>query len=256
MKKFLICLLGVFICLLAHAATETINWFVDGNTYATTTCQTGGDITLPTTPTKYGYTFQGWAGYVFLEYIISTGTQYINTGYVFNINDGVLDIEFTKISTNNTNTQGWGSYSESTNQRCLGVWFNLSSHYVQLGNNNLSFPTEISVGDKHHLIVTAYNGLANVELDGTEVINTTYTGTIVSGLPLYLFAMNNRGVTYLPASLQVYKAKLYENSVLVRDFIPAKRASDNAIGMYDTVSNTFFENAGTGEFIAGPIVNQ
>ncbi len=34
--------------------------------------------------------------------------------------------------------------------------------------------------------------------------------------------------------------------------IPAKRNSDGVIGMYDTVTKTFFTNSGTGSFIAGP----
>lgn len=44
----------------AHADTETVNWYKDGQTYAQTTCTVGGDITLPTAPTKRGYNFTGW----------------------------------------------------------------------------------------------------------------------------------------------------------------------------------------------------
>lgn len=48
-------------CLYASRAdTETINWYVDGTDYTTTTCQSGGDVTLPAAPTKTGYTFVGW----------------------------------------------------------------------------------------------------------------------------------------------------------------------------------------------------
>ncbi|MCQ2581087.1 MAG: hypothetical protein MJ164_02855 [Alphaproteobacteria bacterium] len=43
-----------------------------------------------------------------------------------------------------------------------------------------------------------------------------------------------------------------DNSI---SLIPAKRNSDNEIGMYDTVSQTFFTNQGTGYFIAGPIAH-
>jgi hypothetical protein len=46
-----------------------------------------------------------------------------------------------------------------------------------------------------------------------------------------------------------------ESGILIRDFIPAKRNSDNVLGMYDTVSGQFFTNAGTGEFVAGPEVD-
>ena len=45
----------------SYADTETINWYVDGETYTTTTCQSGGDITLQTAPVKRGHTFTGWA---------------------------------------------------------------------------------------------------------------------------------------------------------------------------------------------------
>ena len=55
----------MFLCamfvLSAHATTVNIDWLMDGATYAQTTCETGGNFTLPTpTPTKYGYHFVGW----------------------------------------------------------------------------------------------------------------------------------------------------------------------------------------------------
>jgi len=59
MKKLLMVLSLMFITE-SYADTETINWYVDGDTYTTTTCQTGGDITLQTPPAKRGYTFTGW----------------------------------------------------------------------------------------------------------------------------------------------------------------------------------------------------
>ena len=58
MKRFLI-LFAIFFCANSFADTETINWYVDNQTY-TTTCEIGGDINLPETPYKKGYTFQGW----------------------------------------------------------------------------------------------------------------------------------------------------------------------------------------------------
>ena len=48
------------------------------------------------------------------------------------------------------------------------------------------------------------------------------------------------------------KLQLWDNDILVRDFIPIKRNSDNAVGMFDTVSGQFFTNVGVGNFIAGP----
>lgn len=35
------------------------------------------------------------------------------------------------------------------------------------------------------------------------------------------------------------------------EFVPCYRKSDGEIGMYDTVSKTFYTNAGTGTFLKG-----
>lgn len=41
----------------------------------------------------------------------------------------------------------------------------------------------------------------------------------------------------------------------IRNFIPCYRKSDNVIGMYDLITKTFYENAGTGTFIKGNDIN-
>lgn len=60
MKRFIFLLL-VPIPVTVFAQTETTEWWVNGSVYATTSCETGGDIsTPPQNPTKKGHTFQGW----------------------------------------------------------------------------------------------------------------------------------------------------------------------------------------------------
>ena len=255
MKRFvfLIIVLCTGVISLAFADTITVDWLVDSSIYSTSTCTVGNNLTLPSAPTKRGHHFVGWKTfpYVFLEYIESTSTQYIDTDYIFTTNNGVLDIEFAKIGSNSSDNQGCGSYSLE-DLRCFGIWFNKSTPYIQVGRNNLPLPTAMNNGEVHHLIVSVNNGQADVILDGSTVINTPYTGTIVNGKPWYLFAMNHHGNVYRPSSLQIHTVKLYEKDTLVRNLIPVKRTTDQVIGMYDTVSDTFFENAGTGTFIAGP----
>ena len=60
MKKALISLLTIY-SINCYADTETINWYIDGNVYNTTQCESGGDVSLPPTPPeRLGYTFTGW----------------------------------------------------------------------------------------------------------------------------------------------------------------------------------------------------
>ena len=83
MKKFLLTLCAIFMCTIARSDEITINWLnTDKTIDHTTTCTIGGDVILPQTPYKYGYTFNGWgANYIPIEYLESTGTQWIDTGY-------------------------------------------------------------------------------------------------------------------------------------------------------------------------------
>jgi hypothetical protein len=45
---------------------------------------------------------------------------------------------------------------------------------------------------------------------------------------------------------------MWENGNLIKSLIPARRISDNILGLYDIINNQFYTNAGSGEFIAGP----
>lgn len=45
--------------------------------------------------------------------------------------------------------------------------------------------------------------------------------------------------------------RIYDNGTLIRDYIPVKRVSDNAVCLYDLVNHNFVTNAGTGTFLYG-----
>ena len=36
--------------------------------------------------------------------------------------------------------------------------------------------------------------------------------------------------------MAIYSCQIYDGDALVRDFVPARRASDNAVGLYDRAS--------------------
>ena len=73
---------------------------------------------------------------------------------------------------------------------------------------------------------------------------------------MYIFATNDRGSAAWHGAVKLYSLQIYEMGVgLLRNFIPATRIFDSVVGMYETVTQTFFTNQGTGVFIAGPDVN-
>lgn len=68
---------------------------------------------------------------------------------------------------------------------------------------------------------------------------------------MFIFGLNNirKGTTnyFKRYDMKLYGCKIYEDEVLIKDFVPAKLG--NKIGLYDNVSKKFHENKGTGEFL-------
>ena len=67
---------------------------------------------------------------------------------------------------------------------------------------------------------------------------------------MFLLALNNAGSAQYFLNAKLYSCDIYDNDVLVRDFVPCKNPS-GVIGLYDVVNGVFYQNAGTGEFTAG-----
>ena len=248
MKRVLI-LLSILFCGIAYAATETINWYMDGQTYATTTCQTGGDIILPTTPTKRGYTFKGWINHTPIEYLESTGTQYIDTGVYAN---GLIRMK-AKIETMKAGGAN-SAFSGVLHPGFTGIWqiiypyngvdFNVSQEEIIFNQNYIGIQ-DFDVDQVNK----------KIELNGV-IKNMSKTPLPLapghSNIPLFRYQneLNPSGNYWYG---KVYYVQIYDNDVLVRDFIPVLDYNGTPC-MYDKVERKFYYNAGTGQFIAGPAI--
>ena len=62
------------------------------------------------------------------------------------------------------------------------------------------------------------------------------------------------GYYALGSSQRCYNCIIEEDNIVIRNFIPCYRKSDDEAGMYDLVSGKFYTNAGTGTFEVGPLV--
>lgn len=192
------------------------------------------------------------SGYKRLEYIQSTGTQYVNTG-VIPTTDTKVTIQFEWISPPpDTNT--WHSVFGSRTSSSSKDQFNIAT---DSGNSYAGFASsELTLTQKFNKANVRYT----VTLDKTGVIvNGVSGGTYASGLavqssyPMYVFGRNNAGSFGNGITGNVYSMKIYTNNVIIRDFVPCINASGE-VGLYDLVNSAFYGNAGTGMFTAGPVV--
>jgi len=185
------------------------------------------------------------AEYQEVEYLMSTGTQYIDIGY--NPDNGLeFDI-----------TYRWNTSNLSDESAIFGTSHGESNHIVlQYYRNTVRFYKNDAI--QSVIYNYQYNVITNVKvqggyfyLDGTELENI---GTILyNPNNIYIFGRNIDGKAS-PSPIDIFSAKFSVNGKLVRNLIPCYRKEDNVAGMYDLVSGEFYTNAGTGEFIVGPLV--
>ena len=182
------------------------------------------------------------SGYTQLEYIQSSGTQYINTGFnPKSTSRVVMEFEFLK----NATASPFMSRDSSNATDMFGV-FNINGRLrSDFNKTKVSFPAGLSPLQK-----LLYDQNKNVCTIGSETI-TNANGTFSAPRPLFLFASNDSGTARFFTTGKFYSCRIFDNESLIRDFAPCKNAS-GVIGLYDTVGRQFYANAGTGTFTAGP----
>lgn len=197
-------------------------------------------------------------GFTELEYLESTGTQYIDTG----INPFTENVKKIAFDFYVTDQDAGGHVFVAGIEQSTAVGYSIrffTSNYsaVILGDHlKAALPNTIegySTGI-NSLVADAYT--QTVTLNGKSLpISSGSEGTYRGNL--FLFSCNRsdgpyRGIRYVRiTSFSIYGG---DTATLLRSFIPAKRNSDGELGMYDIVTGTFFMNQGTESFIAGPKV--
>lgn len=181
------------------------------------------------------------------DYIQSSGTQWIDTGYVPKGNFGT-DIKFQLINTSSFATI-WGSMPSSSQITPRTGFHNYPQSQWMAGiNATSSFGTANT--SVHTLKQTFSNGTETMILDGNQVYTGNPGATALSSnnLSIGLFARNQNPVTNY-TSMKCYYFSINDGSKLVRNFLPCTYLGEP--GMWDTVENRFYGNQGTGQFTLG-----
>ena len=174
-----------------------------------------------------------------LEYIQSTGTQYIRDTVIFN------DISVVKIKLlepTNARSENNGIFATSTSTWSYGcpiVFTHVGSLYC--------YRHESYTPVTRNTIIDLELGKTYFKVNGTEYSTTVDSD---SGYLEYF-----RAYTYY-GEYKFYSVKVYDSNGIIRDFVPAQRKSDSVLGLYDLVNDVFYTNAGTGTFIAGPVADE
>ncbi len=195
-------------------------------------------------------------GYTPLEYIESTGTQYIDTGYAWTSLNRKVDMDV-MVTTYVSNSH----FFASTHERAydLNPYFASASGSFSTyigGRNYLS--TTSNKNEKNNIVWNLKsNKNFNLQINNVNIGSVTVAEIPTSGVSVYLLHVHTSGNnSWTPLKARLYQTKMWDNDIMVRNFVPAKRNSDGVIGMYDLAdtnpATAFHTNAGTGTFTAGP----
>ena len=185
--------------------------------------------------------------YTPVKYIESAGTQYIDTGYVAGIGTQMeIAFKFNNIGTEQLNGVHWNSNGGFA----VGVVPNINSRkfIALLGHNS------VGLGNLDYSKHTATINIISSTEGKFSLDNETVSQTISytpNGSNIILFGRKNGSNVDDLCKQKIFRCKIWNNQQLVRDFIPCYRKTDGVIGMYDTVTQEFYTNAGTGTFTKG-----
>ena len=178
----------------------------------------------------------GGVKYTPLEYIQSTGTQYIDTGYKANNNTRIImDFEY------NSGDVVFGAY-DTNGANGFGCQYVNSKWYQYYGTSSAVTTADAAAGTRY---VVDYN--KNQAYVDDILVRTATANTFQGNNNIILSALQNAGYVAFFTSLKIYYCKIYDNDTLVRDFVPAKDEWGN-VGMYERVEGKFYYNGGTGSF--------
>ena len=185
--------------------------------------------------------------YLRVDYLESDGTQYIETD--INCPSEIVAYQTLTI-TNNRDQYGWGNRSGGY-QIC---GFGQYSKHLQMyyGNNykwNWGDGLYIEIGHKYKTKQIYKDGYQTYYVDGVQYGTCDFAQNNKGiGDTILLFKARGSGiVAYM--RLHYIRFMNANETVKLGEFIPCIRKSDSKPGMYDTVTKTFYTNAGTGEFI-------
>ena len=192
-----------------------------------------------------------------VEYLKSTGTQWIDTGIK---SSGEMEVEVELhtqyvgfISNNCYYVYGYDPYYIGQTSRETAVMIgggtqNSAARCCSYGGDiffqaNYPWPNEKTVAK-----------IKDLKFSIDDVVHYTFSSKkSFTGGNCYLFACNQPGTDQVSnPNMSCYGCKIWLSKQLVRNFVPVKK--DEIGYMYDKVSGELFGNAGTGKFILGPDV--
>lgn len=253
-------LTAVFAVIPMYIITAAVDPAGSGVVTGTGQYREGANVDLTATANE-GYVFSAWQeqidfepetrlpiGYTELEYIEATGTQCIDTG----VKPASASV---KIIMDVAPTEGVSStalyffnshYSASSKWYAIRMLWYANGVYGAMVSGESAVNSQVISSDRtpRRMLLQMDEVTKTASVDGDSI---SFSAAPSGGSMPNIFLLSaGTGSGFLPAKL--YSCEIYDNNVLVRDFVPCKNASGE-VGMYDLVAGDFYASEGSEAFL-------
>ena len=197
------------------------------------------DLTGPATPAYW------------LEYVESDGNEYVDTGVIGRTGTACeMDMAFLVpedagfLDSRTDNNRFYLLHNGISGALVgYGDWMYLPASGTEGTTNGLcetSYRTnkgdelEFEKGRKYHVVSSLTNNVQFVDVDGTRRLEMSRDEYVNTGCNLYLFACNQDGTAKWPGKGMIYRLRIWQDGVLVRNFRPVRLSNGVAV-LWDTV---------------------
>lgn len=189
-----------------------------------------------------------------VEYIESTGTQYIDIIYN-NSNDSINTYYYKYLHRTSTKQSStiMGNRTLIGNERFGQIWFRMDQKTAMSIGGDLSASSKFYVETELNKInevtcqIDNNNKKYTILFNDYKKENISFNGESKAQTGFQIFA----GDSSQQSSIVLFNIKIYNQDKMLFNFIPCYRKSDVKPGLYDLVNNVFYTNQGTGDFIKG-----
>lgn len=186
--------------------------------------------------------------YTRIEFLQSTGTQYIDSGVIANFaNNKIEQTATVQYTTSNASRELMGTNG-------YGFWGKNASNNIEAALGQTTVTDSALVKNIINWTTNPDGNALTLNVNSNQYTSTA-SSFVDANYAYYVFALGIRVGSGAAASFLCH-AKVWDYTMAVDDevvcyLLPVKRVSDNVLGMYDVVTGTFKTNAGTGTFTAG-----
>ncbi len=196
-----------------------------------------------------------------LEYITYSGYEYINTG-LFNTGDYIFETEFNQTAYNRNHTDGsiggWIISGRTIGTHSLGVFVGNYGVYNSYGAGTIARQPNIALNSGWHTLYfsrfthTIDNN--NYVVNGKILIPEEYITEIrIGGGTGGYYSSSVPDTRHFIGHMKEVKITNADGGEILRYYVPAEIIEGpniGEVGYWDIITNEFYANSGTGEFLA------